>query len=185
MARRLADLNEDFDALAARTLGIEDKLDQITILLTKQTQLQEAKLETGSLNLPSEAEPETEEPAPEKLTIAFVAKHISDNYHSRHLQERDRHELSILLRLSKYEAVFSAEDKGQLLSRLQLYAVVVTAGWKAAVSTSKRAELSICGIDLQAGDLAPQFNKQNYNRRRGNARGGRGGGRGRGKPAAS
>lgn len=98
-----------------------------------------------------------------ELSIAFVAKHIFDSYHSRHLQERDRQELSLLLRLATYEEHYSPEDKSRLLSRLQQYAVVVTAGWKTAVSTSKRAELTIW-------DLAPQFSRQQFFKRRGNAR---------------
>lgn len=54
-------------------------------------------------------------------------------------------------RLARYEDAFSVEDKALLLTRLQHYAVVVTAGWKTAVKTSKRAELTVCGIELQAG----------------------------------
>lgn len=110
------------------------------------------KFEVSTSIPQSEAETEPEHtPGTEKLSVAFVAKHISDNYHSRHLQDRDRHELSLLLRLAKYDSHFSPEDRSLLSSRLQHYAVVVTAGWKMAVKTSKQAELTVWGVDLQAG----------------------------------
>lgn len=179
MAKKVSDLAEDFNLLEERTIGIEVKLEKLTDLLAQQFKLQATKLEdSSSSHAPSEGGPELEN-QPERLSIPFVADHISKNYHSRHLQERDRHELGLLLRLARYEEAFSVEDKALLLTRLQHYAVVVTAGWKTAVKTSKRAELTVCGIELQAGDLAPQFTQNQYYRRRGANRA-RGRGRGRG-----
>lgn len=40
-----------------------------------------------------------------------MAKHISDSFHSRHRQERDRHDLNVLLRLAKYERHFSVDSQ--------------------------------------------------------------------------
>lgn len=180
------ELTDDLANLQQHTLGIEVKIDRLLELHASGTP-NVSRLEVSTSTQPSETETEPEHfPDADRVTVAFVAKHISDYFHSRHLQDTDRHKLSLLLWVAKYESHFSTEDRSLLLSRLQLYAVVVTAGWKTAIKTSKRAELTICGVELQAGDLASQYNRQQFQKRQGNNhQSGRGRGRGNASTTAS
>lgn len=86
MAKKILDIEDDCASLEERTIRIDEKLDHITTLLAGSARPSTPKLEVSTSTPPSEAETEPEHfPGPGKISVAFVAKHISDNYHSRHL----------------------------------------------------------------------------------------------------
>lgn len=175
-AKKTSELTEELTTLELRTTRIEESLAEIKdLIIIGRVALSEPKEET-----PSEASLSPEvDPAPGGTSIKTVTDHILANFHSTHLKPRDRHDLELLLRLYLYEEHFSQEDRDLLLRRLQHYAIVVSAGWKAAVSNSQRALLEICGVTLQAGDIAPQYPKKFYKARQQTKR--KGGGK---KPSA-
>lgn len=165
MATRTTELKEELTSLEVRTEKIETALLKITDLLTKSDSHTDAKAEPTEEDTTSLVSPEPQDVP----TAASVTRHIVANAHSQNLKPRDRFELDLLLRLHKYEEVFSPEDRSLLLTRLQHYAVVVTAGWQAAINTSKRVQLEVCGVTVQAGDLAqPNTKRQFYNKRQNN-----------------
>lgn len=158
MATRTTELKEELSTLEGRTEKIEAALLKITDLLTKSTSLGLPKDEPAEGDTLSLLGPDP----PEVATPLSVTRHILANSHSQNLKQRDRFELDLLLRLHKYEEHFNPEDRSLLLARLQHYAVVVTAGWTTAVNTSKRTQLEVFSVTVQAGDFAQPAARRNF-----------------------
>lgn len=98
-----------------------------------------------------------------------ITLHVVNGFHSGNLTPRDRSELELPVILYLYADAFSRDDALLLRRRLQLFAVVVTAGWQTASKISKREQLRICGVDIQAGDItAPKsyYKKRQANRKK-------------------
>lgn len=163
MATRTTELKEELNTLEIRTEKIETALINITELLTKSARFPETKEEPAEEDSISLISPELQD----VVTPLSVMKHILANSHSQNLKQRDRFELDLLLRLHKYEEHFTLEDRSLLLARLQHYVVVVTAGWTTTVNTSKRTQIEVCGVTVQAGDFAQPNTKRNYYKKRG------------------